>query len=86
MYVKLTIHAFREVYDLNSYDDDVQKVIEENGVELYFHLNYGIGYIEIEAPTRHDLERLDKTSLAKLINYCEKYNITSHFFGPLEIY
>ena len=64
----------------------MQKVIEEKGVELYFHPNYGIDYLEIEAPTRHDLERLDKISLAKLINYCEKYNITSHFFGPLEIY
>jgi hypothetical protein len=56
------------------------------GVDVYPLQPYDMGFIEINASSKTEMEHLDQKFTKQIISFCEKQNIKEYFFGPLETF
>jgi hypothetical protein len=55
-------------------------------VDVYPLQLYDMGFIEINASSKTEMEHLDKKFTKQIISFCEKQKIKEYFLGPLETF
>jgi hypothetical protein len=81
----MTEYAYRELHNLNPTVPDLNKIVDLNGVEIYALKPLGVGFIELEAPTKEGLHQLDQSCTTAIKFICKQHKIENHYVGPLEI-
>jgi hypothetical protein len=82
----MTEYAYRELDNLNCAVPDLKKIVDLKGVEIYALQPLGVGFIELEAPTKEGLHQLDQSCTKAIRFLCAEHKIENHYVGPLEIF
>jgi hypothetical protein len=78
------LNYYREIYGLNGSMKELEKEFSSvEGVEVYPLQPYDMGFIEISASSKNELQQKDQECSSKIISFCENRKIETHSFGPL---
>jgi len=81
------IYSYRELYMLNNRIKGLKgEFSDTKDVEIYALQPLGVGFIEMAAPSKEEIESLDKQCASRIISFCEKQKIEKHLLGPLKIF
>ena len=81
----MSYHFYRELYGLNEWMDVLKENLShKKESEIYALKPLGVGFIEINASSKDELQQIDQQCSSQIIAFCENQKIENHSLGPLK--